>query len=136
MAFIEAKGSLLQVESKLKYKRGDKVRITHLAKTIQRAYDETWTPEIFVVSQGFHRQGIKKYRLEDFDGEETKGLFYEPELQVVTYNPDRAFAVEREIRSVGVGRNRQILVKWLGWLEKFNSWITEANYQKIQRRGR
>ena len=63
-------------------------------------------------------------------------MFYEPELQVVTFNPDRAFAVEREIRSVGVGRNRQILVKWVGWLEKFNSWITEANYQKIQRRGR
>ena len=88
------------------------MRITHSAKTFQRAYDETWTPEIFVVSQGFHRQGIKKYRLEDLDGEEIKGMFYEQELQVVTYNPDTAFAVEREIRSVGVGRNRQILVKW------------------------
>ena len=66
------------------------MRITHLAKTFQRAYDETWTPEIFVVSQGFHRQGIKRYRLEDLDGEEIKATFYEPELQVVTYNSDRA----------------------------------------------
>ena len=69
------------------------MRITHSAKTFQRAYDETWTPEIFVVSQGFHRQGIKKYRLEDLDGEGIKRMFY-------------------------------------------NSWITEAYYQKIQRRGR
>ena len=121
---------------KLKYKGGDKGRITHSAKTFQGAYDETLTPEIFVVSQGFQRQGIKKYRLEDLDGEEIKGIFYEPKLQVVTYNPDKAFAVERKIRSVGVGRNRQILVKWVGWPEKFNSQITEANYQKIQRRGR
>ena len=93
-------------------------------------------PETFVVFQGFHRQGIKKNRLEDLDGEEIKGTFYELELQVVTYNPDRAFAMEREIRSVGVGRNRQISVKLIGWPEKFNSWITEANYQMIQRRER
>ena len=63
------------------------MRITHLTKTFKRAYDETWIPEIFVVSQGFHRQGIKKYRLEDLDDEEIMGMFYEPELQVVTYNP-------------------------------------------------
>ena len=100
--------------AKLKYKRGNKVQITHSAKTFQRAYDENWTPEIFTISQGFYHQGINKYRLDDLDGEEMKGTFYEPKLQLVKYNPDRAFTVEREICSVGVGHNRQILVKWAG----------------------
>ena len=66
--------------AKLKYKRGDKVRIAHSAKTFQRAYDENWAPEIFIISQGFYHQGIKKYRLDDLDGEEIKGTFYEPKL--------------------------------------------------------
>ena len=117
--------------AKLKYKRGDKVQITHSAKTFQRAYDENWTPEIFVICQGFYHQGIKKYRLDNLDGEEIKRTFYEPKLQLVKYNPDRAFTVEREINSVGVGCKRQILVKWAGWPDKFNSWITQEHYEKI-----
>ena len=93
-------------------------------------YDENWTPEIFVISQGFYCQGIKTYKLEDLDVEEIKGTFYEPELQLVKYNPDRAFTIEKDICSVEVGHNRQILVKWAGWPDKFNSWITEAHYKK------
>ena len=77
--------------AKLKYKRGDKVRITHSTKTFQRAHDENWTPKIFITSQDFYCQGIKKYRLDDLDGEEIKGMFYEPKLQLVKYNPDKSF---------------------------------------------
>ena len=87
-----------------------------------------------MISQHFYHQGIKKYRLEDLDGEEIKGTFSEPELQLAECNPDRAFTIEKEIHSVGVGHNRQILVKWEGWPDKFNSWITEANYEKIHHR--
>ena len=119
---------------KLKYKRGDKLQITHSAKTFQQAYDENWTPEIFVIFLSFYCQGIKKYRLEKLDGEEIKGTFYEPELQLVEYNPDRAFTIEKEIHFVVVSCNRQILVKWVGWPDKFNSWITEAHCKKIHHR--
>ena len=91
-------------------------------------------PEIFTVIQGFYCQGIKKYRLDDLDGEEIKGTFYEPKPQLVKYKPERAFTVEREICSVGVGHNRQILVKWTGWPHKFNSWITQEHYEKIHHR--
>ena len=59
-----------------------------------------------MISQGFYDEGIKQYRLEDLDGEEIKGRFYELELQLVEYNPDRAFTIEKDICSVGVGHNR------------------------------
>ena len=35
------------------YKKGDKVRISHMVKTLERAYDEKWTREIFKVVQSF-----------------------------------------------------------------------------------
>ena len=61
-------------------------------------------------------------------------MLYEQELQLVEYNPDRAFTIEKEIRSVAVAHNRQILVKLAGWPDKFNSWITKAHYEKIRHR--
>ena len=56
------------------------MQIIQSAKTFQRAHDENWTPEIFIVSQGFYHQGIEKYRMDDLDGEVIKGTFYEPKL--------------------------------------------------------
>ena len=66
------------------YKKGDKVCISHMVKTFERAYDEKWTREIFEVVQSFKRFGICKYCLCDLDGEDIKGTFYEAELQLVT----------------------------------------------------
>lgn len=101
------------------------VRISQSSKTFQRAYDEKWSTEIFVISRRFIRQGIKKYKLQDIEGESITGSFYEPELQLVKYSDDREYQIEREITSVGTGNRRRTLVKWVGWPEKFNSWISE-----------
>ena len=68
------------------YKKGDKVRISHMVKTFERAYDEKWTREIFKVVQSFKHFGIRKYRLCNLDGEDIKGTFYEAELQLVDYS--------------------------------------------------
>ena len=57
------------------YKKGDKVRISHMVKTFERAYDEKWTREIFEVVQSFKCFGIRKYRLCNLDGEDIKGTF-------------------------------------------------------------
>ena len=107
------------------FKKGDHVRIAHKAHTFERAYDEKWTPEIFRVEQPFTRLGIKKYRLTDLKGEDVSGTFYEGELQKVSYSDEGMYEVDRIIRTQGRGRQQQHLVKWKGWPEKFNSWITQ-----------
>ena len=66
----------------LAYKKGDKVCISHMVKTFERAYDDKWTREIFEVVQSFECFGIHKYRLCNLDVEDVKGTFYEPELQL------------------------------------------------------
>ena len=62
------------------YKKGDKVCISHMVKTFERAYNEKWTREIFQVVQSFKCFGIHKYRLCDLHEEDVKGTIYETEL--------------------------------------------------------
>lgn len=63
------------------FKIGDHVRLTHLRNPFSREYDERWTGEIFIISQRILRSGLPVYRVEDFDGDEIKGTFYQSELQ-------------------------------------------------------
>jgi hypothetical protein len=58
--------------------------------------------------------------LEDHQGEPILGRFYEHELQK-TKNPG-AYLVEKVIRK----RPGMAYVKWLGFSNKFNSWIPET----------
>ena len=111
------------------YKKGDKVRISHMVKTFKRAYDEKWTREIFKVVQSFKRFGICKYRLCDLDGEDIKRTFYEAELQLVNYLAQGSFEIEKVIKKRGCGKKEEVLVKWKGWPEKFNSWILTLDLQ-------
>ena len=50
---------------------------------IVQAYYEKWTREKFEVVQSFKHFGILKYHLCDLDGEDVKGTFCEPELQLL-----------------------------------------------------
>ena len=52
-----------------------------------------------------------------------EGTFYEAELQKVTYSPDQTFEVEWELNHRGCSRKQEVLVKWKGWPDKFNSWV-------------
>ena len=101
------------------FKKGDHVRISHRAKTFQKGHDEKWTREIFLIRQPFTRLGIRKYRLEDLDGEDIRGTFHEAELQKVKYSENMEYEIETVIQE----RRGQSLVKWKGWPPKFNSWI-------------
>lgn len=115
---------------KFLFKKGDHVRISHMAQKFERGHDEKWTREIFVIRKPFHRRGIKKYSLKDLLGEDIKGSFYESELQGITYNPNETYEIEKVIRKRGRGNNAEVLIKWLGWPEKFNSWIKESTIKE------
>ena len=111
------------------YKKGDKVCISHMVKAFKRAYDEKWTREIFKVVQSFKRFGICKYHLCNLDREDIKGTFYKAELQLVDYSAQGSFEIEKVIKKRGRGKKEEVLVKWKGWPEKFNSWILTSDLQ-------
>ena len=69
------------------------------------------------------------YKLKDYDGEVLKGTFYDKELQKVVKRDD-VYEIEKILRKRGNGKNVQYLVKWLGHLNKFNSWISASEIKK------
>lgn len=102
------------------------MRISHLRRQFQRDYDQTFTEEIFIVSHRFVSQGIPIYKLKDMMNEPIQGSFYASELQKETQ-----WRIEKIIRKRKVGGKPEVLVRWLGWPKKFDSWIPEIDVKNI-----
>ena len=104
---------------------GDSVRISYLTKPFDRAFDQHWTGEIFFVTKRFRRQGIPLYKLKDFNGEEITGSFYAEELQKITFDPQKAWKVEKVLKTRKRKGKTESLVRWLHFPPKFDSWVQD-----------
>lgn len=58
------------------FKTRDQVRILHLRHQIQRDYDQTFTEEIFIVSDRVVSQDIPIYKLKDMMSEPIQCIFF------------------------------------------------------------
>lgn len=112
------------------FKIGDQVRITHLRRTFQRDYDQTYTEEIFVVHDRFVLQGIPIYKLKDMMDDPIRGTFYASELQKVTKDNQTVWRIEKIIRKRKVRGKEEVLVRWLGWPKKFDIWISKSDIKE------
>jgi len=112
-----------------KFKVGDKVRVSRVKGTFEKGYDTNWSREWFIVSKVDDSKSPVTYLLRDYFNEPIQGSFYEEELQRVK-NPD-VWLIERVIKSRGKGKDKQLLVKFLGYPEKFNNWIKASDTAKI-----
>ena len=98
-----------------KFSVGDEVRITKKKKDFEKGYTTRWTEEIFTIKEIRETNPIT-YKLEDLQGEEIKGTFYEPELQKTE---QQVFRIEKIIEK----EKGKSFVKWKGYPDKFNSWV-------------
>lgn len=116
--------------SRYVFKPGDTVRISHLRQPFDREYDERWTMEYFEVSDRGIKQGLPYYTLKDIMGESIDGTFHRAELAKVIVTDDTVYRIEKVL-----GKKRgQALVKWLGWPDKFNSWIPLTSLKDYKRK--
>ena len=102
-----------------KFKVGDHVRISKYKNIFAKGYMPNWSEEIFIIKK------IKNtvpwtYVINDLNGEEIIGTFYENELQATH---QQEFRVEKVIRRKG----DKLYVKWKGYNKSFNSWIDKKN---------
>ena len=102
-----------------KFKVGDHVRISKYKNIFVKGYMPNWSEEVFVIKK------VKNtvpwtYVINDLNGEEIKGTFYEKELQKTN---QEEFRIEKVIRRKG----DKLYVKWKGYDNSFNSWIDKGN---------
>lgn len=114
-----------------KFKTGDIVRITYIRNVFSREYDERWTRELFIITSRFTKDGRCLYTLKDYDNEPILGTFYQEELQKVRVNNNTVYKVEKVLRRRMRNNRREVMVKWLGWPNKFNSWILQSQLKKL-----
>lgn len=108
---------------KYQYKIGQQVKISHLAKTFGREYDQKFTNEVFTVANRYNNQGRNLYELKDFDEDLIDGRFYADELTKVNVDENTVYKIDKIIKKKGA----QVFVSWLGWPKKFNSWISKES---------
>jgi hypothetical protein len=104
----------------------DCVKLATAKHKLDKGYHPNWSYEVFKIAKIIKRNPVV-YKLLDWQGEEVSGVWYEPELQKVTVLDDQIFRIEKILGAKGVGKNRKLLVKWLGYPDKFNSYIAEKD---------
>jgi transposase InsO family protein len=105
---------------KPKFALGNKVRISKLKRPVfDRGYWPNWTEEVFEIYEVRPTNPIT-YRIKDLQGEIVTGSFYEQELQKTEQETFRIAKILKRRTRKG---NKEILVSWSGYPEKFNSWI-------------
>ena len=106
-----------------KFKVGDNARISKYKNIFAEGYTPNWSEEVFVVNK-IQNTVPWTYLINDLNGEEIKGSFYEKELQKTNQNE---FKIEKVIKKKG----DKLYVKWKGYDNSFNSWIDKMTYYKM-----
>jgi L-rhamnose mutarotase len=109
---------------KYRYDVGDRVRIVKYKHVFQKGYLPNWTEEIFTIVDR-HPTHPVTYGLADLTGEQIRGKFYEQEIQKVTGDDD-VYEVEKVLKTRQREGKVEYFVKWRGYPDKFNSWITDV----------
>ena len=101
------------------FKVGDYVRISKYKNIFAKGYMPNWSEEVFVIKK------VKNtvpwtYVINDLNGEEIIGTFYEKELQKTN---QKEFRIEKVLRK----KRDKLYVKWKGYDNSCNSWIDKKD---------
>ena len=97
-----------------KFKVGDHVRILKYKNIFIKGYTPNWSGEIVVIKKIKNTVPWTSV-INDLNGEESTGTFYENELQRTN---QQEFRIEKVIKKKG----DKLYVKWKGYDNSFNSW--------------
>ena len=104
---------------KFKFSPGDMVRISGARSPFSRGFGQTYTEDATIPAT---------YMLEDLNKVQVAGLFYEPEMVLLKgKGKDSEFLVEKILVERTRKGHKQVLIKWKGYPDSFNSWEPASN---------
>ncbi len=114
-------------------KVGDYVRLSRLKQIFEKESSElgTFTEEVFRVDAVDRSQKWPMYQLNDLAGDAVEGKAYAEEIQVVHFDENSAFVIDRVKKRRHVNGVLQYFVSWRGWPPKFDSWINATDVQDV-----
>ncbi len=112
----------LKTRTLFKFELDDRVRVSSIKKTFEKGYLPNWSEEIFKIKKRLPLN-VPAYELQDLKGEAVEGLFYEEKLQKVLQDK---YWIEKVIKR---GKTKS-LVKWYGYSDKFNTWVSNKDIKQ------
>ena len=109
-------------------KVGQNVRIQRKKGEFEKGATSSWTNEDFEIIKSKKTPQKYIYKLKDLAGEPITSIFYPEELTPVA--PPKLYKVEK-ILSTRINpftKRREYFVKWVGYPDKFNSWVEDIQY--------
>ena len=106
-----------------KLKVGDHVRISKFKNIFAKGYPPNWSEEVFLVSK-IKNIVLWTYVIDDLNGEEIIGTFYEKELLKTN---QKEFRIEKVTRR----KDDKLYIKWKGYDSLFNNWIDKKRFSVI-----
>ena len=101
-----------------KFKVGDNVRISKYKNIFAKGCTPNWSAEVFVINK-IKNTAPWTYVINDLNGEEITGSFYQKELQKTN---QKEFRIEKVLK-----KGDKLYVKWKGYDNHFNSWINKKD---------
>ena len=115
--YIDSSKEINKIDPKLKI--GDIVRISKYKNNFAKGCTPNQSEDVFVIKRAKNTVPWI-YVINDFNGEEIVGTFYEKELQKTN---QKDFRIEKVIKRKG----NELYVKWKGYDNPFNSWMDKKD---------
>jgi Chromo (CHRromatin Organisation MOdifier) domain len=131
--------AIVPTKSSKQYAIGDEVRISKFKHAFSKGYKPNWSEETFVIASCLRRPELV-YRLKDLQNEPIIGTFYHDELQRIERKSaddkngdEKVYKIERELRKRFNKKTgtAEVFVKWVGYPNKFNSWVKATNLVSV-----
>ena len=102
-----------------KFKVSNHVRMSKYKNIFAKTYTPNWSEETFAMKKVKNTVPCT-YVINDLNGEEIIGTFYEKELQKTN---QQEFRIEKVMKKTG----NKLYVKWKGYDSSFNSWTDKKD---------
>jgi hypothetical protein len=112
-----------------KFKEGDIVRINKEKGIFSKGYLPNYTEELFKIFK-VKQTDPPHYKLQDLQGEDILGVFYEPELSVTSIEPNSRLSEVIKERKDRKGET-EYLVHWIGEPSGKDEWVKLSNNIQI-----